>query len=549
MIKSERQSVRDELYDHLMCRYETNLAVGMGEKTAAESAISDLGDKNTLRFKLSQVHSYYPKLSMKKAMNLLIFGYIFMHFHFSFFTGMKEITSFIGTVCTIIALYCLGKANKKIKASFYIKSVASVFSCIVYAIEPIYSLPFMFTAVCGIISSVLTLFYFVFAILGLKELVEPYNSVYTKKIPFGLSIFFNLIIGIFNTIILILLLLDGETSTDIQSTLLFIVTIFMFIVDLVVLIRSSKLLWQSDHEYKIEDSSKKKVVAAIVAIAVAVVPTVAVDISLANQKAVTSVYSIEDYDMSQDEYERICNKILAYGIPEKVVDSMPKSEIANYTDCFEITEYSQREQSFMTYKNYYYMPELFSDGTHVAYSSVLFEIKEPEGRSHYRILSWIDYSAGKRKYDDSFYFIFNDNAFTPLNYSGEYNDNFLLIMSEEDGRLIRNEPLDVYTDKTALTDNITGVRFESKENLLIVHAVDFNLGKTSYLGNDSDNYIEFIHRNSVVSFPFRSSADVKKYNINGELGYASKQIYGMVHVPMPYEKDEYKDVTILEVTE
>lgn len=518
MLKSERQSVRDELYDHLMCRYETNLAVGMDEETAAESAINDLGDKNTLRFKLSQIHYYYPKLSTKKAMNLLIFGYIFMHFHLSFFTGMKEITSFIGTVCTIIALYCLGKANKKIKASFYVKTFASVFSWIVYAIEPIYSLPFMLTAVCGIISSVLTLVYFVFVILGLKELVEPYLSVYPKKIPFGLSIFFNLIIGIFNTIILVFLLLDGETSTDIQSTLLFIVTIFMFFVDLVVLIRSSKLLWQSDHEYKIEDSSKKKAVAAITAIAVAVIPTVAVDISLANQKSVTSSYSIDDSEMSYNEYERICSNLLSYGIPEKIVYNLPETEILKYSDCISKNDLKEEALKYLGEPCYSYETEICND-VNAVFSVCAVGMTDSEGYPYVRVLSWMDYRSTGKGYDDALFWGYPPSKFILYNSHEAYEGDLLLILSEENGKILKNEPLDIYTDKDGLTERISGVRFESKENLTIIHAESFGLAQRDEV-TYTNYYLELAHRTSPFTLFYRSPVSAKENNAhqNG-IGY------------------------------
>ena len=76
MSKSERQSVRDELYDHLMCKYETNLAIGMDEEKATEEAIDALGNKSVLKENLQKVHWYYPAQSLKSALNMLIISMV-----------------------------------------------------------------------------------------------------------------------------------------------------------------------------------------------------------------------------------------------------------------------------------------------------------------------------------------------------------------------------------------------------------------------------------------------------------------------------------------
>ena len=71
MSKKERENVKDELYDHLLTKFEINLATGMDEEQAAESAVNALGNRIILRDNLSKVHSYFPALSVKKSMTLL----------------------------------------------------------------------------------------------------------------------------------------------------------------------------------------------------------------------------------------------------------------------------------------------------------------------------------------------------------------------------------------------------------------------------------------------------------------------------------------------
>ena len=48
----ERENARNELYDHLMCTYECNLAQGMDEEKATIEAENSMGDKrqSSVRF-------------------------------------------------------------------------------------------------------------------------------------------------------------------------------------------------------------------------------------------------------------------------------------------------------------------------------------------------------------------------------------------------------------------------------------------------------------------------------------------------------------------
>ena len=510
MSKSERQSVRDEIYDHLMCRYETNLAVGTDEEEAAKRAVEDLGDAPTLRFKLGQVHSYAPKPTLKKAMNLMICGYVLTSFHISLFDGMKEITTFIGTVCFIVALFCFRTSNKKMKAAFYLKSLSAVLSWTLYAVDPIYSLPFAFSAAFGLISNILNPVYIILVLLGLKELVMPHLNSYPKKIPFDAGVLLNGLWGLINIILYVLLIDSGELNANLESIFLFALIMISVILNLFILFRSSKLLWNSDHEYKIENSPAKKAVAALLCFAVAVVPTVAVDIFLANQKAETSVHTIEDYEMPQSEYERITSNLLSYDIPEKIVYNLPKSEIIKYSACVNKSDYPPEKLQYLQY-TVSTIYEMLSENVEIRVSSCAIGMLDEDGYPLIRVLSWVDYVCGGKVYDDAFFWDYPSD-FYPLNYQGEYNESFLLILSEENGKTVKNEPLDIYVDKDALTDRMTGVRFECKNSLTVIHSENFALNN-QLRAYESNLILNFCHRNSPVMLKYRDPITFKENNI------------------------------------
>lgn len=543
MSKSEKQCVRDELYDHLMCKYEINLAVGLDEEQAEKKAVEELGDASTLRFKLGQVHSYAPKPTLKKAMNLLIFGYVLTSFHISLFAGMKEITTFIGSVCMIVALFCLGKANNKIRLSFFAKTTASVLAWLAYAVEPIYSLPFELTAAVGIINNLLSPIYMILLILGLKELANPYIGGYPKMIPFDAAAFFNGFMGLINVVLFGFIIDDGDLNAEFESIILFGIMVICIVLNLVVFVRSSKLFWNSDHEYKIGDSSAKKKIAVFLAIIIAVVPTVAVDLALATQKAETSAYSIEDYDMLQSEYERICTNLLSYGIPEKVVYSLPKSEITKYSKCINMSDYSAEMQKFLEDTVSQYYTNVCND-VEIGFSTCAIGITDETGYPYVRVLSWIEYLSEGKGYDDAVFWDYSQTHFLPLNYDEEYEGDFLLILSDEDGKIMKNEPLDIYTDENALTDRMTGVRFESKKDLLIIHAETLQMAERN--GNTLSNYLfELSHRNSPFTFYYRSPLSAKENGVYWDaIGYRMTSAAKLIS--WAYPEDEFEEYEITE---
>lgn len=526
MSKSERESVRDELYDHLMCRYETNLAIGLDEEQAQKRAVDDLGDASTLRFKLGQVHSYAPKPTLKKAMNLLIFGYVLTSFHLSFFNGMKEITTFIGTVCLIVALFCFRTANKKLKAAFYLKTLLSVLSWIVYALNPIYSLPFIVSAAIGVMTNLLSPIVLILLILGIKELVIPHINSYPKKIPFGACIVLNGLWGLINIVVFGFLIDSGELNANIESIFLFCLIIISVILNLVIFVRSSRVLWNSDHEYKIEDSPAKKTVAALLAVVVAFVPTVAVDISLANQKAETSVHTIEDYEMTQSEYERITSNLLSYDIPEEIVFNLPKSEIIKYTDSINKYDYDEFILKHLEYPLYQDYSEVCND-VEAVFSVCAIGMTDSDDHPYVRILSWVEYNSEDKGYDDALFWEHSQRSLIPMNYDDEYEGDFLLILSDENGKIIKNEPLDIFTDKTAYTNRMTGVRFQSKMKLTIIHAETFGTNRAIVT---NENYgFDLVHRVSQLTFFCRSHIDAKENRIrNNYLGYRTISELSMI---------------------
>ena len=79
--KSERRDAMDELYDHLIKKYETNLACGMTEDEAEDDAVNQLGDLDIVKENLMKIHRKNPgMLFVNSFSNLTIMGYLALLF-------------------------------------------------------------------------------------------------------------------------------------------------------------------------------------------------------------------------------------------------------------------------------------------------------------------------------------------------------------------------------------------------------------------------------------------------------------------------------------
>lgn len=114
----ERENTRNELYDHLMCTYECNLAQGMDEEKATIEAENTMGDRNDVKTKLGQVHASFPELRFKSALALVIAGFFFASFQISLLSGMDILIKLFGQSLMIAGIFCLRKAHKKLGLSF-----------------------------------------------------------------------------------------------------------------------------------------------------------------------------------------------------------------------------------------------------------------------------------------------------------------------------------------------------------------------------------------------------------------------------------------------
>lgn len=539
MSKKERENVKDELFDHLMTKYEINLAVGMDEEQAADAAINALGNRALLRENLSKVHSYYPALSLKKAMTLLIVGYLFMTVHINFFDGMQQITTFFGEIIFLVGLFCFRTANKQLKGAFASRAAMTAVSAFTYGFNPLFGMYPAFNIFFGVTEMLLNASSWFLLYNGLKKLSEPYAEHSSKPLRFGLCAFISCVLPVGGGIIA-LVATDGEqTTVNFTSDGLGILIIPLFVLMIVAIFmpvqlfsRINKLLYGSDHEYKVVDSSAQKFAIGFAAIAIGLIFSFAGDFVYVNQKAETTPYTVDDTELSDADYFAICEGLRSYNIPDEVIEKLPKSEIANYKGIVNAEELSEKYELIMDmhgngYEGYTeYHGNDITNYLEVTDNYYAVMISDEKGR-RIRILSHFRYERNERCKTDPEYYV--DGICMYLNSSekyihtyiedyeyesgkNKYNNDFLLILSEENGELMKNEPLRIY-DKESLWvfpyQGIAGYEYEAKLGMDIFFASSYYVPNEESCSTYKD--VKLIHRRYPISFGARTVKDLMSF--------------------------------------
>lgn len=510
-MKSEQEIVRDELYDHLMCKYETNIACGLNDAQAVESAIKDLGDVEKMKNELGAVHGFAPKPAMKRALGILRVGYM-LAFAGGALKAMfgDEILSFLGSVLFLLGVFALSKANEKLKRAFYLFSVSFVLICVLNALMPDWFGLFNFNIPFGIVIFILNVLFSAYLMGGLYELVKPYESIKPMKNKLKVAFVLNLVLSVVQLILFTAYYSDnsyavGNYKIPVAITIVCACTVNLALWDM------SNLLFDSDHEYKTETSVSKNLSVVIIALLVGILPAVCVDVCYSLQKAETSEHIIDDSDISQAEYNRICDNLLSYGVPEEIVYSLPESEIEKYGDSLNLSELDKTAQNYYLKKSGAERNNF--EGVVTEANSWAIVLKD----GNVRVISYMKYIEGSKG--------FIDGAFWDSSLSTsveEEESDFVLVLSKENGKTLRNEPIETYVSENGSPYGVNGVCFEAKNGLTVIYAQTFTDNKP---GQAYNYIINSYIRKTPFAFLCRTPYDAYYMPLYRTVEYAHNQAY------------------------
>ncbi len=545
LFKKVRAEVEDELYDHLMCQYEKNLACGMTEEEAEKQAKKDLGSTNELKQKLSAVHSYFPSLSAKKALDMMIAGFLIY-----FIGGDYYFLAVFGLLFVLCSAFCLRTANKTLKIgfAFSVLHFATVIGAISF--ENWFYLNQPLSICITVLHAVLYLLMMFFISRGITELVKPYINEFTKPIRFG----FPLILIAVLCIVGLFLAIEtrsvfGTIPNGISLSISGVVIAIFFCTALG---RASKLLYSRDIEYNIETSPIKKglVIACAFIVAVSCFAVGSFNFGKESTQGVESV--IDDVQMSDKEYDRICGNLLSYGVPKNVVENLPKSEIARFKGSMNYNEMTPSAKKLYDSEKKYYeenAPDRYTEheknGFNYDFSVWLIGMNN-EDREHkdIRAIYYFKYPEKmKHKFNDILFF----NTLTYNNYSSDilnivFNDSEYVKLFDDSGKEFK--PFSTYLSSDLVPNYVTmnirqAIEFQARENLNIYYAVTYSDSLTegeTVIPNDYSIYspskrsqpYSLYHKEFPVT-PFRSVrsiSDRTMENTNGEFFYSSRNTLG-----------------------
>ena len=508
----ERENTRNELYDHLMCTYECNLAQGMDEEHAAIEAENSMGDRNAVRAQLEQVHASFPELDFKKALALVTVGFVFMSFMLEVsYPLLKEVIQLFGMALVFAGTFCLRKASKRLGQSFAVFSAQFALFAANIALYPLsekYSwLPTVLLVGSYICAAV---FWALFA-LGLKNLTNGCEAA--KHPPYSACIYLNAALNIANTILVLLAFSSGTFSADknikiegFPALTFIIVAVAAIVVTLIMLIRANKLLFESGHEYTVESSSGKKAVLVICSFALVFILSGAVDFALAERKAETQPYNTHDISMSDSERDRIYAILSSYGISDDNIALLPDSELQKYSNAVNADKLDDTMKDLIA--NWNAHPEFSFKSKDIEYNFERHEyciiIDSGEPHNYIRTLYFLELQDSEqtrndRKYVDGMIFNYTDatasNYLMPRNMGGEYNGDLFMILTEENDGLVENKPLNIQPDSDASINRINRVEFQLKDGMKIIYA--------AYLGEPSDDSSKILTANYTVQYVHR----------------------------------------------
>lgn len=524
MSKREREGVRDELYDHLMCKYETNLAIGMDEEKAAESAINDLGNKNVLKEKLQKVHWYYPAQSMKTAFYCLIVALIapmltaFLNSS-EYLVEISPIASIASLMLEFTAFFMFRTVNKKFNTVFKLSAVSTFLNIALTAFEPFLN---DYAVASSIVSALTAVFMISKTILMFSALNELLKQNGNTKIIKEAVIYYCLCY-IYSFEMFLGLTYRSSSSSGFFGLLSAFLLVQFYVLFVVKLLKISDILYKSDHEYKV-DISVRNVLSAV-----SVVCVLSFSLIFAGDYAysVTDInkshdvpYTVNDIGMPDAEYERICKNISSYGINENYVSVMPKSEIIKYRNLVNKSELTESAQGLLDFYDnqfsahvdsfdYYFGDDMEKQITdNVIVSNYALGLGRSEtGRQLVRFIKIFQILPGATsKYKDTV--VFED-------YSGHIYDMFpllddiprcgdtLVAMKIDGNKLYKRDVKILNEDET--DKPIEGFRFDVEPGIIIIYATTREIRDfSSTLCNV--NYT-FYHQKYPITFPIR---DVEK---------------------------------------
>ncbi len=431
--KKKIAEIEEELLTHLEDNYERNIAVGMSEEQAREDAVSKMGNRETLAYRLGQLYSFSPVKAMNSALIMFTVAYWLLCFPL---TGIvKEVLFVCGFPVMFSALLRMRKVNRKMKKAFWFFNSYAVAEIIKYCIGLGRIQSEKEKVILIIICTLPQILFWIFAFLGLDELNKQYIEQKRKRPKLILCAVFLSVSYVFSAT---MLCLNRGEPVNINAFILPIVFIVLWMVCFIQLIFLRKGLWDAEGEYGILPDDKAHLKVFLCTILSAFLVVAGANIYSAYEPIEKTKLIISDVSKAEHiKAEEIRQQMLGFDVPQKVIDDLPDSEILNYegatySEFCSYTQHNEMVKHFCRVDSYWFY----------------FPIGEHKNAYDVRILMVINYDYNPRVRRTQFYRAgFYTAPFAELiqlNLQEENNGDFIQIVTDENGEKYVAEPSFTY---------------------------------------------------------------------------------------------------------
>ncbi len=401
-VKSE---LKDELLSHLLEIYERNVALGLSDEDAQKDAVKHMGDSEAVAKTFKKLYPISSADYFKSAAWQIVYPLLF---YFALGT-IRVVRSYLFTLILFSALIKIRKVNKYFNTAFILSGIHGIFQIITFVIQCAFVMDLQIVKTIFLIQQIVVLIIYTLIICGILKAKKKMNE---PKADFVLAIV-SLPLVILSALLTFFVNNDYETEIG-------LLTILINILPAIVIYTSIRDL----DSLKISISHEKHTAKILVSIVLALVILLSginglYDNILSNNYEAVN-YLIED---TQSDVTEIKDKLIAMGLPQKIADELPESEIIKYKDA-EKLEIEEENAEFI------------DDLSINHYTSYFFTINSSNADvPHIRILIAID------KFED-----FSTKRYTEFFidfYRGNACDLFCKMLFDIDGITKEIEPIHI----------------------------------------------------------------------------------------------------------
>lgn len=340
-----KNEVKDELLSHLLEIYERNIALGLSDEDAQKDAISHMGDSNAISKTFKQIYPVSSFEYFKSAGKIFAIPLVLSIINCASYRG---IDSFLGlSVFLLSALNRIKNINKTIHTAYIISYINLIMQVVFFIVRHVFVIDESLIIAVSLILNLMIILTYIYTISGLvkvrKQLNEPKSysglgilSIFALILSFAIIHFMQIIdrgnLGIS--------LLAGAISLLPAGLIYTIVTEDI-----------DKL------ETGVPQEKKHTVKKIILSIFVGVIIIVSL-----NLPRIFTIHQPIDYvvDDTQTNASEIRNNLIELGLPERIADELPESEILKYSSATNLQIDSLPEDTAEDFTDSYYTTYFFT---------------------------------------------------------------------------------------------------------------------------------------------------------------------------------------------